>query len=90
MNAMILQTAVDEILSNALGAGFARSEVKAGEDSLGDQALFIRAFLRVDAERPSSDASLDAMVALRSQLLAAGEERQPYLDLEYPADVPAR
>ena len=78
--------AVHEALASSLGEGFARAAVRFGQDHDGDDALFVRAYLKPDAARPSSEASLQAMVALRSRLLAAGETRRSYLDLDYPTD----
>lgn len=75
-----------EALASALGDAFTRVDIRPGQDSDGEDALFVRAFLKPASARPSSKASLKAMVALTAKLQALGEGRPSYLDLEYPID----
>lgn len=82
----IVQRAVHEALAAAIGNSFSRAEITPGEDRDGDRALYIRAYLKPNSERPSSATSMDAMVALRKRLRAAGDTQQPYLLLDYPYD----
>lgn len=82
----LVRDAVYDALAASIGGTFSRAEIRLGEDRDGDRALFIRAYLKPNSERPSSEVSLDAMVALREHLRSVGDERQPYLQLDYPVD----
>ena len=84
-----LKTTVENALAGTFGRSFSRAEIREGENYEGARALYVKAFLKPDMPRPDSVYSLRAMVALRSALQQAGEDREPYLDLDYPVDVSA-
>ena len=81
---------IDSALRSTLSAwGYAGCDVDARPDHYGDPALFIKAHFDPPAPLPSSRATADAMVALSQKLREIGDERFPFLDYDYPEELPA-
>ncbi len=82
-----LDSLINEVLRDTLGpSGFARADIRNGVDHDGDQALFITAHFRPEADIAISRPSLKALGDLRVRLLERDEERFPYLDFAFPGD----
>jgi hypothetical protein len=76
---------IEAVLKTQLGNwGYAGAKVEDRPDSDGDPAIFIVANFKDPSRLPPSRVTTDAMVALRDALLAAGDERFPYLNYVYP------
>lgn len=84
-----LRQIVENELSRGIGHAFSRADIRLGENYEGEASIYVKAFLKPDHDRPGPLLSLGIMARLREQLAAAGESRQPYLDLDYPDDVAA-
>ncbi|KQP75142.1 hypothetical protein ASF60_08395 [Methylobacterium sp. Leaf113] len=81
MTATDIETIVHRTLSETLGPfGFDRAEVRPYVDHAGDEALAIVAHFKPSAVPAAQRPSVRAIGLLRSELLANGEERFPYLD----------
>lgn len=82
---------IEDVLVKTLGPHFAGFSVSPNRprDSDGDPALFIVARFDPADALPPSRAMIDAMVAIREDLLARGDERLPYVDFVYPDERPS-
>lgn len=80
----------DEVLRAALGpSGFEGAEVRADVDQDGERALMITARLRAGARLSDGEVAVNALTALRNELLARGEERFPYLRFDVEGEEAA-
>lgn len=84
-----LKRIVESELSRAIGHAFSRADIRFGENYQGEPSVYVKAYLKPQHDRPGPLLSLGIMARLREGLAAAGESRQPYLDLDYPDDVAA-
>jgi hypothetical protein len=80
MNDAQIQAIAEKVLGATLGAfGFQRAEARSGIDHSDEPAVFVDAILAAGAPPIPGQVSMDARLALSDALLAAGEERFPYL-----------
>lgn len=83
-NAQIADVA-DEILRATLGPlGFERSDVEDDVDHDGESAVQVTAHFRPGSQAADGKSALTALTMLRVKLLAADEERFPFLRYDYP------
>ncbi|RVU19047.1 hypothetical protein [Methylobacterium oryzihabitans] len=82
-----IRTIANEVLAATLGSsGYERVEVRHGYDHDGDPSLFVKAVFRPGAGLTDGGRLNRANAELRTRLLTGGEERFPYLNVEYPDD----
>lgn len=81
-----IRETIYDVLASTLGSGVSRFEVEARPDHDGDPALFIKAFFLPHTQLPDARRQLEAMSMLRARLVEAGEDRLPYLNLDYPLE----
>jgi len=80
MEAAQIQALADKVLRAELGRfGYQGAEVHSGFDHSEEPAVYIAAILGVNAPPLEGATLIDAHVALSRALLAAGEDRFPYL-----------
>ena len=82
-----IRTIASEILARTLGSsGYERVEVHPGFDHSGEPSLFLKAVFKPGSGVTDGGRLNGANADLRMQLLERGEDRFPYLNVEYPDD----
>ncbi|MCJ2068642.1 hypothetical protein MKK75_07480 [Methylobacterium sp. J-030] len=82
-----IRTLANEILGRTLGSsGYERVEVRPGFDHSGEPSLFVKAVFRPGSGVTDGGRLNGANADLRMRLMERGEDRFPYLDVEYPDD----
>lgn len=82
-----IRTIANEILSVTLGtSGYEHVEIRPGYDHSGDPSLFVKAVFKPGSGVTDGGRLNRANADLRQKLLQMGEDRFPYLDVEYPDD----
>ncbi|AYO85690.1 hypothetical protein [Methylobacterium brachiatum] len=82
-----IHTIANEILSRTLGSsGYERVEVQPGFDHAGEPSWFLKAVFKPGSGVTDGRRLNGANADLRMKLLERGEDRFPYLNVEYPDD----
>ena len=77
----------NEVAAQSLGAwGFDTSDVQAKADHDDEPAFFVTLHFKPGSTVADGHAYSDALSGLRQRLLQNGEERFPYMVLDYPDD----